>query len=443
MTTAQQAEPAVLPEKIARQLVLPEGHADLAALYDAYKWMRNNMPVAKAVVEGYDPIWLVTKHADIQEVESLSEVFAAGGGVENPGSHNPILQNSAGDAFTKQLLGGSLRILDALPYIDPPEHTQAKNMAFNYFKPPSVRKLEDQIRQLAGESVDNLKKLSARGEIDLLDDWALGFPLHVIMTLLGVPPEDEPRMMALTQEFLGTADPEQQREDVEALTPEAMAQQFAATIQDYFACFDPVSRDRRAKPRHDPARVVPCAKLADGEYWPKTFVYGWYTAIFTAGHDTTSATLAGTLKALAENPDVLARVKADLSLVPHLIQEGLRYIAPVKHFMRHAEQDYTMRGQTIKAGDRLMPLFQSGCRDEEIFENPDTFDIDRNPNPHLGFGFGAHTCIGQHLAKLELKVRFEELLPRVESIEITGPGSVTHTNFVGGLKHLPAKISVS
>src|ERR1700691_5276487 len=144
-TTAQQAEPAVLPEKIARQLVLPEGHADLSALFDAYKWMRNNMPVAKA-----------------------------------------------GDEFTKQLLGGSLRILDALPYIDPPEHTAAKNMAFNYFKPPSVKKLEDQMRQLAGESIDHLKKLSARGEIDLVDDWALGFPLHVIMTLLGVPPEDEP-----------------------------------------------------------------------------------------------------------------------------------------------------------------------------------------------------------------------------------------------------------
>src|ERR1700758_436576 len=443
MRTAQQAEPAVLPEKIARQLVLPEGHADLHALYDAYKWMRTNMPVAKAVVEGYDPIWLVTKHADIQEVESLSEIFAAGGGVEKPGSHNPILQNSAGDAFTKQLLGGSLRILDALPYIDPPEHTAAKNMAFNYFKPPSVRKLEDQMRQLAGESIDHLKKLSARGEIDLVDDWALGFPLHVIMTLLGVPPENEPRMMALTQEFFGTADPEHQREDVEALSPEAMAQQFAATIQDYFAYFDTLAEDRRANPREDLATVVACAKLPDGEYWPKSFVYGWYTAIFTAGHDTTSATLAGTLKALAENPDVLARVKADLSLVPHLIQEGLRYIAPVKHFMRHAEQDYTMRGQTIKAGDRLMPLFQSGCRDEDVFENPDKFDIDRNPNPHLGFGFGAHTCIGQHLAKLELKVMFEELLPRVESIEVLGPGSVTHTNFVGGLKHLPAKITVS
>jgi cytochrome P450 len=443
MTTAQQAEPAVLPEKIARQLVLPEGHADLSALYDAYKWMRDNMPVAKAVVEGYDPVWLVTKHADIQEVESLSEVFAAGGGEENPGSHNPILQNTAGDAFTKQLLGGSLRILDALPYIDPPEHTHAKNMAFTYFKPPSVRKLEDQIRDLARESIDHLKQVSARGQIDLLDDWALGFPLHVIMTLLGVPPEDEPRMMALTQEFFGTADPEHQREDVEALTPEAMAQQFSNTIQDFFAYFDALAEDRRAHPRDDLATVVACSKLPDGEYWPKTFVYGWYTAIFTAGHDTTSATLAGTLKALAEHPDVLARVKADPSLIPDLIQEGLRWVAPVKHFMRVALKDYTLRGQTIKAGDRVMPLFQSGCRDEEVFDHPDKFDIDRKPNNHLAFGFGAHTCVGQHLAKQELKVMFEELLPRLESIEILGNGNVTQTNFVGGLKHLPAKVTIS
>jgi cytochrome P450 len=409
MTTAQQAEPAVLPERIARQLVLPEGHSDLAALHEAYKWLRNNMPVAKAVVEGYDPIWLVSKHADIQEVESLSEVFAAGGGTDNPGSHNPILQNTAGDAFTKQLLGGSLRILDALPYIDPPEHTHTKNMAFNYFKPNSVKKLEDQIRDLATESIEQLKKLSARGQIDLVDDWAL----------LGVPREDEPRMMALTQEFFGAADPEHQRDDVEALSPEAMAQQFSATIQDFFGYFDILAEDRRANPRDDLATVVACAKGADGEYWPKTFVYGWYTAIFTAGHDTTSAALAGTLQQLAQHPDILARVKADPSLIPDLIQEGLRYVAPVKHFMRVALQDHTLRGQNIKAGDRVMPLFQSGCRDEDVFDHPDEFDINRKPNNHLAFGFGAHT------------------------IDILGSGSVTQTNFVGGLKHLPAKVTIS
>lgn len=111
--------------------------------------------------------------------------------------------------------------------------------------------------------------------------------------------------------------------------------------------------------------------------------------------------------------------------------------------MRIALTDTTLGGQTIKAGERVMPLFQSGCRDEDLFENPDVFSLDRENNSHLGFGFGPHTCVGQHLAKLELRIMFEELLPRLESIEITGPGSLTPTNFVGGLKHLPARVKIS
>src|SRR6202011_435570 len=443
MTTAAHTESTTIPDEIARQIVLPEGHGDLAALHEAYKWVRNNAPLAKAVVEGYDPLWLVSKHADLQEVESQPEVFSAVGGPDHPGANNPILQNQAGDEFMKSLLGGHLRIMDALPYMDPPEHTDIKFITNDWFRPTQLQKWTDQIRDLAKASVEKLEKLSASGEIDLLDDWALGFPLHVMMTLFGVPPEDEPKMMKLTQEFFGTADPEHQREDVEELAPEAMAQQFAATFQDFCAYFDLLAEDRRANPRDDLATIVATAKGSDGEYLPKSYSYGYYMAIATAGHGTTSATLAGTLKALAEHPDVLARVKADLSLVPDLIQEGLRYVAPVKHFMRVALKDHTLRGQTIKAGDRVMPLFQSGCRDEEVFDHPDEFDIDRKPNNHLAFGFGAHTCVGQHLAKQELKVMFEELLPRLESIEVLGSGSVTQTNFVGGLKHLPAKVTIS
>jgi cytochrome P450 len=166
-------------------------------------------------------------------------------------------------------------------------------------------------------------------------------------------------------------------------------------------------------------------------------------AIATAGHDTTSATLAGTLQLLSQHPDVLARVKADPKLIPNLVLECLRIVAPVKHFTRRAEQDYTMRGQTIKKGDRLMLLFQSGNRDEDVFDRPYEFDIDRKPNKQIAFGHGPHMCIGQHLSKLELKVMLEELLPRLESIELLGPGTYTQTNFVGGLKHLPAKLNFS
>ncbi|MBB3606029.1 cytochrome P450 [Mycolicibacterium sp. BK556] len=442
MTTTQQADTAILPEEIARRIVLPEGHADLAALHEAYKWMRHNMPVGKAVVEGYDPLWLVSKYADIQEVEGQPEIFTAGGG-DKPGSHNPILTNQAGDEFTKQLLGGSLRLMDALPFLDPPEHTTVKNIAFDWFKPIQLKNWEDQIRALANESIDKLKGVSAGDkQIDLVDDWALGFPLHVVMTLFGVPAEDEPRMMALTQEFFGTADPEHQRDDVEPLTPEAMAQQFANTVQDFYGYFDTLIEDRRADPRDDLATLISVATTPDGDYWPTAYAYGWFMAICTAGHDTTSATLAGTLQQLALHPDVLSRIKADMTLVPNLIQEGLRYVAPVKHFMRRADSDYELNGQLIKAGDRIMPLFQSACRDEDLFTDPDDFNIDRKPNNHMAFGFGGHTCVGQHLAKLELRVMFEQLLPRLDAIEVLGPGSVTHTNFVGGLKHLPARVTV-
>jgi cytochrome P450 len=443
MTTAQQAEPAVLPDEIARQIVLPEGHADLAALFDAYKWMREHMPVAKAIVEGYDPIWLVTKHADIQEVESLAEVFCAGGGPDNPGSHNPILTNQAGDEFTKSMLGGSLRILDALPYIDPPEHNEAKNAVFKSLRPNSLKQYEERIRGLARDSIAHLVEITAAGEpIDVVDEFALAYPLRALMSLVGIPQEEYPRMLQLTQEFFGTADPEHQREDIE-VSPEQMAQQFAAIIQDYYGYFDTIVEDRRANPVEDLATVIACAKKSDGEHFTKTECYGRYIEFATAGHDTTSATLAGTLKLLAEHPDVLARVKADLTLVPDLVNEALRLISPVKHFMRLALSDHTLRGQTIKAGDRLMPLFQSGNRDEEVFDNADEFNIDRKPNPHMAFGFGTHTCPGQHVGKMELRLMLEELLPRLESIESAGPGKVTQTNFVGGLKHWPAKITIS
>jgi cytochrome P450 len=440
VTTAQITDSALIPEEVARQIVLPAGHADEAALWDAYKWLRLNMPVGKAVVDGFDPLWLITKHADLMEVERQPGVFSAGGG-ENKGAHNPILANVAGDEFTKTLTGGSLRILDAIPYIDPPEHTEVKNIALDWFRPANLKKWEDQIRVLAKAAVEKLVDGKKFRDIDVLEDFTLHYPLHVMMTLFGVPPEDEARMMSLTQEFFGNADPEEQRADVEALSADAAAQQFAATIADYYAYFDLLVEDRRANPREDLATLISLARQPDGEFYPKTFAYGWFVAISTAGHDTTSATLTTILRELAKHPDVLARVQADPSLISALMNEGLRWGAPVKHFMRVALSDYTLRGQEIKAGDRLMMLFQSGNRDEDVFDNPYSFDIDRKPNNHIAFGYGPHMCVGMHLAKLEMKVMLEELLPRLEKVEITGDIKFLQTNFVGGIKKLPARIT--
>ncbi|CCW11760.1 MULTISPECIES: cytochrome P450 [Rhodococcus] len=430
-----------VPDEIARRIVLPEGHRDETALFAAYKWLRENNPLAQVHVEGYDPLWLVTKHADILEIERQPELFCNGGG-SDPGTHNPILTNQAGDAFTKSLTGGSLRILDALPYLDPPEHTAVKDVASDWFRPANLKRWEDRIRALATEAI--ARRLRPGGnELDLVKDFAIFYPLHVVMTLFGVPEEDEPRMMALTQEFFGTADPDEVRADVEPLSPEAAAKQWAAAIADFFAYFDVLVEDRRANPREDLASIIANARQADGEYWPKQFAYSWFVTIATAGHDTTTSTLAGTLEALAHHPDQLAAVQQDPTLIGDLINEGLRWCSPVKHFMRQATEDYELRGRHIKAGDRLMLLYQSGNRDTDVFDAPDEFRITRKPNRHMAFGYGPHMCTGQHLAKQELRIMFEELLPRIRSIEITGERKVTQTNFVGGLKSLPVRLELA
>ncbi len=440
MTVIDETTTQVVPTEIAEQIVLPEGHSDHDKLFAAYAWLRENMPVGRAVVDGYDPLWLVSRHADIMEVERNTEVFTAGGH-EEPGSHNPILTNQAGDAFTKSLTGGSLRIMDALPYLDPPEHTAVKDIAGAWFRPANLKQWEDQIRDLAKAAIDEYLT-SGVNEIDFIEDFALYYPLRVIMTLFGVPPEDEPRMMKLTQEFFGVADPELQRDDVD-VSPEAMAQQFAASFQDFCGYFAGLIADRRATPRDDLSSLIANARKEDGEFYPDSYAYGWFMAIATAGHDTTSATMTGCIEALGQHPEQLAKVKADPDLIPDLVNESLRWASPVKHFMRRARVDTELGGVQIKAGDRVMPLYQSANRDTEVFESPNEFDLERRPNKHIAFGYGPHMCIGQHLAKQELRIVLEELLPRIESIELLEGRKVTQTNFVGGIKRLPVRIELS
>lgn len=440
MTVIDETTTHVVPSEIAEQIVLPEGHSDHDKLFAAYDWLRDNMPVGKAIVDGYDPLWLVSKHADIMEVERNTELFTAGGH-EEPGSHNPILTNQAGDAFTKSLTGGSLRIMDALPYLDPPEHTAVKDIAGAWFRPANLKQWDDQIRDLAKNAIDQYLT-QGTNEIDFIEDFALYYPLRVIMTLFGVPPEDEPRMMKLTQEFFGVADPELQRDDVE-VSPEAMAQQFAASFQDFCGYFAGLIADRRANPRDDLSSLIANARKEDGEFYPDSYAYGWFMAIATAGHDTTSATLTGAIEALGQNPDQLAKVKANSELIPDLVNESLRWASPVKHFMRRARVDTELGGVQIKAGDRIMPLYQSANRDTDVFEAPYTFDLERRPNKHIAFGYGPHMCIGQHLAKQELRIVLEELLPRIESIELLGGRKLTQTNFVGGIKRLPVRLELN
>ncbi|MGW6356830.1 cytochrome P450 [Streptomyces sp. NPDC055092] len=441
MATGSEAPGFAVPEHIAQQVVLPEGHRDDVPLFEAYRWLRDHNPLGLAKAEGYDPVWLVSKHEDIMEIERQPQIFTSGGG-ESPGSHNPILQNQAGDEFTKSLLGGSLRILDTVTYLDPPEHTAVRGIAADWFRPANLKKWEQTIRSLARESIAKLLHEGVN-DIDFVQDFALFYPLHVIMSLFGVPEADEPRMMALTQEFFGTADPDAQREDVEPASPETAARQWSATINDFYAYFDSLVEDRRARPRDDLASIIAGARDPEGEYFAKTFAYGWFIAIATAGHDTTSSTMAGTIEQLALHPDQFAAVRENPALIPDLVNEGLRWASPVKQFTRQATEDYVLRGRQISKGDRFMLLYQSANRDADVFDEPDSFKLTRRPNKQIAFGYGPHMCIGQHLAKLELRIMFEELLPRLKSITLTGERKVVQTNFVGGLRRLPVRLELT
>jgi cytochrome P450 len=262
------------------------------------------------------------------------------------------------------------------------------------------------------------------------------------MEILGVPREDETRMLKLTQELFGATDPDLRRKEDENDTPEQRALQIQAVISDFFTYFNAITESRRASPQGDVASVIANATI-DGQPITPFDAVSYYVIVATAGHDTTSSSTAGGLWALAENPDEFAKVKADMSLIPGLVDESIRWTTPVRHFMRTAARDTEVNGKKVSKGDWFMLCYPSGNRDEEVFEEPNKFRIDRNPNRHLAFGYGAHVCLGQHLAKMEMRILWEELLPRLKSIELAGEAKLSEANFVNGPKKLPVRYTLA
>lgn len=429
MTTVinKESRPKV-PQDIADIVVSPKSYTDDSVIYPALKWLRENMPLGIAEVDGYDPIWLVTKHADLKKIEMNSKTFLSG-------VHNAVLTSQAGDEFTRSVNDGSLKVISSLTYFDGQEHAAYRGVTMNWFLPGRVNQLHEQVRALARQSVDHF--LSFDGECDFVKDFALHYPLRVIMSIFGVPPEDEPMMLKLTQEFFGGHDPEEQRAEV-VNDPVAAAKMWYASLQDFYSYFDDLSAERRRNPTDDLLSHIANATV-NGQPIPRDVENGYYVAIATAGHDTTSSTTAGGMHGMIAFPEQFKLLKANPELTDAMINEALRWACPVKHFMRSAASDVEVAGQAIRADERLMLCYPSANRDEALFENPDVFDINRDSRNHIAFGAGPHMCLGQHLAKLEMRILFEELMPHIESIELAGQPKLVETNFVGGYKSLPVK----
>jgi hypothetical protein len=250
-------------------------------------------------------------------------------------------------------------------------------------------------------------------------------------------------MLKLTQELFGAADPDLNRSHEGTVEREATdLDDLQATIADFFMYFKGITDERKAKPTEDLSTVIANGQI-DGAPINDFEAMCYYVIVATAGHDTTSSSTAGAIWGMCEYPEAFAKLKADPALIPGLVDESIRWVTPVKHFMRSATEDTELRGQAIAKGDWLMLCYPSGNRDEEVFEAADEFRPERSPNRHLAFGYGAHLCLGQHLAKMEMRILWEELLPRLSSLEFNGEPSRAEASFVGGPKRLPIRYQMA
>jgi cytochrome P450 len=361
----------------------------------------------------------VTRHADVLSVELRNNVF-----LNEP---RPVLGTKADDERSAK--NGNL--LRTLIHVDDPEHRALRGVTSDWFLPKSLARLESRLSGLARASVDRMVELG--DTCDFARDIAMPLPLNVILAILGLPESDYPRMLKLTQELFGNADEELRRGG----SPDDLV----AVVQDFFIYFTELTQRRRESPQDDLTSVIANA-LIDGQPLTDIQTISYYVIAATAGHDTTSASMAGGLQALIEHPEQLALLKAHPEHLATAVDEIIRWVTPVKHFMRTANQDAEVGGKSIRAGESVLLSYPSANRDEAVFDGPNRFDVTRSPNKHLAFGFGVHYCLGALLARMELRALLAELIPRLDHVELAGEPALMKTLFVGGLKRLPIRYSV-
>lgn len=408
---------AATTDEAAGLLADPLAYTDERRLHAALAQLRAGAPVSWVDVPNYRPFWAVTKHADIMDIERDNALFT--------NWPRPVLTTAEGDEM--QAAAG----VRTLIHLDDPQHRVVRAIGSDWFRPKAMRALKLRVDELARNYVD--KMMAAGPECDFVQEVAVNYPLYVIMSLLGLPETDFPRMLKLTQELFGSDDSEFKRGTTNS-------DQLPALL-DMFAYFNAVTAARRDHPTDDLASAIANARI-DGEPLSDIETVSYYLIVATAGHDTTSATISGGLQALIENPDQLRRLRGDLGLMPLATEEMIRWVTPVKEFMRTAARDTTVRGIPVASGESVLLSYVSANRDEDVFDEPFRFDVGRDPNRHLAFGYGVHFCMGAALARMEVNSFFSELLPRLKSIELAGDPELVATTFVGGLKHLPIRYSL-
>lgn len=400
-----------------QDVIGPDTFAEGGYPHQAWKRLREEAPVHWFDLENGVGFWAVTKHADIISISKQPRRFLNG-------PRLAIFEEGAP-------VEGERTLARHLLNMDPPEHAAYRRVASGWFTPRSILRRRDEVRRITTDLLDEMAGDGSEREGDFVGDFTAPLTLNVLADMLGVPRADWPLMFRWTNQIAGASDAEYSTGD----TPFDGVNEARTGLFEYFA---DLSDERRASPRDDMVSVLSTAEMEGGPM-PPFELLSYFLLLVVAGNETTRNAASGGLLALIENPAELAKLQADPALLDDAVEEIVRWTAPVIQFCRTPVEDVEIRGQKIPANDSLCLLYPSANRDEEIFEDGDVFRVDRRPNPHLGFGIGEHFCLGAHLARLELRVIFDELARRVEHVDLAGPVERMRSSFLGGVKRMPVR----
>jgi len=418
----------MISEVDGRDLISPRAYAERGIPHDQFRALRGLRHLHLCEPRGFQSFYPVVRHGDICEISKQPDLFWNRRGIVlESEQQKTILEAEAGLGTLRPIIG-----------MDPPEHRDYRKVAAPWFTPRAIARVDSVARESARGLVDRLveRARGGAGACEFADEIATAHPLRILSTILGVPREEEPRILSLTTQLFASDDPDLQREGEDRL---AAAKALAI---DFFRLFNEIIADRRANPRDDLASVLANGRV-NGEPMGLMETLGYFLITFTAGHDTTKNALVGGLQALAVHPEEFEKLKRNPELVPSAVEEILRWASPVNYMKRVVGQDLEFRGQKLRAGDNLVLFYTSANRDEAVFEDPFAFRVDRRPNPHLAFGIGEHFCLGAHLARHSQRALLAELVRRLDAIELAGDPERIHSSFVVGLKKLPLRYRVS
>lgn len=409
-------------ELTAEDVLGPDNFAANGYPHAAWKTLREEAPFRYFDLGPRPGFWAVVKRADIVWLSKRPTRFL----------NAPRFAIFADSPPPAEGRPSSRQILRHLLNMDPPDHPEYRGLASSWFTPRAIGRRREEIERIADDLVSDL---ADRSEADFVEDFTAPFTLSVLADMLGVPRSDWRKMFEWTNQIAGSGDPEYQVDGGDS------GEQMRASIEEMFAYFTEMVEERRKKPTEDIVSVLANATIGGAEVAAFELL-SYFSLLVVAGNETTRNAASGGLLALIENPGELAKLKDDSGLVNKATEEIVRWTAPVIQFCRTPVEDFEMHGQKVKAGESLCLLYPSANRDAEFFEDPDTFKVDRSPNPHVGFGIGEHFCLGANLARLEIRIALEKLIPRLDEIELAGPMERVRSSFLGGVKRMPIRYSL-